>query len=153
MAAAVARRNTDDYPLGRFRPHGSVEVSFDGRIMRFESAGPFNAELMATAGLAMRDVLKELPPAGPWWELVRLHGSALISMEVLPALEKLIVDLRNEGLQSEGTAIVAEQDVDGFKLMIRPYLAVYSANGRTAEVFANYAEAEQWIESRLQGTP
>jgi len=149
MAHTVARRNTNDYRPGRFRPHGSAEVSFDGRIMRIESTGPFNAELMVAAGQAMRDVLKELPPTGPWWELVRLHGSALISMEVLPALEKLIVDLRQEGLKSEGTAIVASEDVDGFKLMIRPYLAVYASNGHQAEVFSNYVEAEEWLESRL----
>ncbi len=149
MASGIARRSTDDYGYGRFRPHGSTEVSFDGRIMRIESTGPFNAELIVAAGMAMRDVLKEVPPTGPWWELVRLHDSALISMEVLPALEKLIIDLRQEGLRSEGTAIVAGLDVDGFKLMIRPYLAVYAAKGNRVKVFASYAEAEQWIESKF----
>ena len=44
---------------------------------------------------------------------------------------------------------MAGQDVDGFKLMIRPYLAVYAANGHLVEVFASYSEAGQWIESQI----
>jgi hypothetical protein len=141
----LARRSTEQYDLGRFHPHGRAEVSFDGTLMRFESTGPFNREMIVATGMAMRELLTECPPAGPWAEIVRLHGSALIAMDVLPALEELIDGLAREGIASKATAIVASSDIEGFALMLTPYGAIYASRQRPFAAFATVEEAERWI--------
>jgi hypothetical protein len=148
----LAHRSTDQYDVGRYRQHGRADLSFDGVIMRFESEGPFNRELIRAAGAAMRDLLSELPPNGAWGEIVWLRNSALIAPEVLPALQELIEDLTHEGLVSVATAIVAADDVEGFSLMIPPYAAIYAANHRQFEVFERLEDAEAWMHDRLAAT-
>ena len=145
----TATRHSRDYDVGMFKPHGSADISFDGRIMRFESTGPFNAELVVATGMAMRDLLEQCPPQGPYFELIRVHRSALLAMNVLPALEKLVADLSAAGLLSAGTAIVDEHGLDGFKLMFLPYAAVYAGYGHPILSFTDYAGAEAWIEGQL----
>jgi hypothetical protein len=145
----IVRRNTDQYHVGRFRQHGRTELSFDGTIMRFESSGPFNRELMDAASMAMRDILNELPPVGPWAEIICLRGSALIAPEVLPALQELIESLADDGFASVATAIVAADDVEGISLMIPPYAAVYAAMGRPFNTFESLGDAESWIQDQL----
>lgn len=143
--AKLARRSTEQYDLGRFHPHGRADVSFDGTLMRFESTGPFNRESIIATGMAMRELLAECPPPGAWAEIVRLHGSALIAMDVLAALEELIDGLAREGIASKATAIVAASDIDGFALMVKPYAAIYAARNRPFAAFATVEEAEDWI--------
>lgn len=142
-------RTTTDFEQGRFRQHGRASVSFDGRIMRFESTGPFNAEHIKAAERTIRDLLREDPPHGPYFDVIRLHGSALIAMDVLPALEKLVENLLSDGLLSSATAIVDEEGVEGFKLMYPPYAAIYAAHGHPVRSFTSYAEAEAWLATLL----
>ncbi|MES2317755.1 MAG: hypothetical protein V4631_09700 [Pseudomonadota bacterium] len=80
----IARRSTDQYKVGPFPVHGQSALAFDGTLMRFESTGPFNRELMLAAEMAIGELVAEIPPSGPWAEIVRLHGSALIAMDVMP---------------------------------------------------------------------
>ena len=144
-----AHRNTDQYDLGRYRQHGRSDIHFDGKIMRFESMGPFNKELIRAVEMAMRDLLNEVPPTGPWAEIVWLRGSALIAPEVLPAMKGLIENLTDDGLVSAATAIVATDDVEGLSLMIPPYAAIYVASHRHFDTFGSMEDAEAWIHVRL----
>jgi hypothetical protein len=148
--ASIARRSTGQYDFGTFSPHGHADISFDGRIMRFESTGPFNRELMVAGGIAIRELVAECPPKGPWAEIVRLHGSALIAMDVIAALDELITSLASEGIASTATAIIASSGTEGLNVMIKPYAAVYAAHARPFATFAVQAEAEEWIALQLQ---
>jgi hypothetical protein len=149
----LAHRNTDQYDLvGRFRQHGQSDIYFDGRIMRFESIGPFNSELIRAVGMAMRDLLDEVRPTGLWAEIVWFRGSTLIAPEVLPALQELIENLAKEGLLSAAIAIVATDEVDGLSLILPPYAAIYARSHRHFKTFARLEDADAWVNARLTDT-
>jgi hypothetical protein len=149
----LARRHTEQYDFGQFGVLGHSDISFDGKIMRFESTGPFNRELMLAAGIAIRELVTECPPAGRWVEIVRLHGSALIAMDVIAALDDLITSLASDGIASAATAIIAPSNTEGLSVMIKPYAAVYAAHSRPFAIFATADEAEAWIELQLAMPP
>ena len=145
----IAYRSSEQYSPGRFRQHGLTEMWFDGRLMRFESTGPFNQELIVAAGMGMRELLAEIPPPGPWAELTLIHGSALISREVLDATRTLIEQLKRERLTSVALALVAGPEVDGARLMVPEYAAVQGDSGRPFKAFMQMAEAEEWVAAHL----
>jgi hypothetical protein len=147
--ARIARRNTDMYNLGRFKSHGRAELSFDGRFMRFSSTGPYNGEHLLAVRSAIRELIQERPPTGPWAEIIHLQGSALITPELLHALGEVIATLASEGIASAATAVVATSENVGFALMVRPYAAVYAELQRPFAAFSTVAEAEAWAEAQL----
>ncbi|WP_342117346.1 hypothetical protein [Pseudoduganella sp. OTU4001] len=144
-----AHRNTTELERSRFRQHGNADVTFDGRSMRAESTGPFNAEHIEASELTIRDLLAACPPNGPYVQLIRVHESALFSMDLEAALRRMIENLRADGILSAAVAAVDEEGCDGFGLMFPRYAAIYASYGIPVRDFTSYAAAEAWLESVL----
>lgn len=148
-----AKRNTDEFAVGPFRPHGSVEVWAEGNVVRLDAVGPFNKELVVALGATWTSLLTELPLHGPFASITVVHHSVIISQEVLDAISQFLRANTKAGQGAGAVAFVVAPDVEGRSLMLPMFAETYAAAGRQFAAFETEAEADAWVRARLKEIP
>lgn len=148
-----AKRNTDEFAVGPFRPHGRVDVWAEGNVMWLEATGPLNKESVIALGSLWRSLFAEFHQVGPYASITVIHRSLINSQEVLDALEDFLAANTQAGNVASAAAFVVAPDVEGRAFMLPKYAEIYTAAGRPFAAFTTEAEAEAWVRAKLQEHP
>ncbi|MBH9576774.1 hypothetical protein [Inhella proteolytica] len=144
-----AFRSTDDIAQPRFRAHGRVDFHVDGRLLRTEAIGPFNAELVLAVQALVHQIYREMAAGPTWGQLVRFHESALASPDTLEQFTLTLCALRAQGLTPHATAYELPPEVEGATLMARPFQQCFEQAGLHFAHFAHADEAHTWLLAQL----
>ena len=145
-----ARHDIQDYVNGPFAPHGEIELWREGSVIHLEAAGPFNAEAMQAFGLAMTQLLAELPPQGLFIDILELRHSMLASPEAIAVLEGFMQRMSEAGKAPCAVAYVAAPEVEGREFMMPLCATLYERLGRRFASFHTRAEADAWARQTLR---
>ena len=148
-----AKRSTDQFATGPFRPHGEVEIWAEGNVMRLDAVGPFNKEVVIALGATWNSLFDEMPPHGPFANIIVLRRSVVVSQEVLDAFGEFLHANNRAGRGASAIAFVVAPDVEGRSLMLPMFAATYAAAGRLFAAFETEAEADVWVRARLKENP
>jgi hypothetical protein len=148
-----AKRNTDQFAAGQFRPHGRVDIWAEGNVMRLDAIGPFNKEVVIALGATWNSLFDDMPVHGPFANIITLRRSVVVSQEVLDAFGEFLHANNRAGRGASAVAFVVAPDVEGRSLMLPMFAATYAAAGREFAAFATDAEADVWVRAKLKENP
>ncbi len=136
-----------------FREHGSVSVSKDKRILRFEHAGPFNLEYYKMFGVRTSVMSDSMNSSGVYGLLIVYRHSMLHTQEAMDAVLERARSIESKRLGCISVAIVAGPEVEGVAFM-RPFIQRYfEARGLksgTGQMFDREDDARAWLEAQLR---
>jgi hypothetical protein len=128
------------------RPHGSYDVSIDGRVLRAVVCGPWNVELVQAYADAFAQQVHTLAGA-PWGTLAILTGEALHTAESHQAVVETVRQHRTLGRCA--TAVVMR--VNSVPAMIRAlFTRLYAEAGEPCEFFDDETQALQWLQAQIK---
>lgn len=145
----ILRRSTQDVVASRFRPHGLVEIVFEGDILLYECRGPFNKELVESLAVAQMDILQAAAPRGPWVSICLLCDSAVASPEAFARYSELMHSPKPAQFIPIATAFSVASEVEGGRLMLPLYTAIYADIGRPFQCFEQLDHAKAWARSLI----
>jgi hypothetical protein len=131
-----------------FKPHGSAQVELSGAILTVHMRGDWNAEMRAQAGQAMMEHVPTLNAAGPWGIINILHDTLVYSEDIY-ANTRQAYAARPPTSRLAAVAFVIGPQVEAASLM-RPRFENLLDGIIAAHVFANHAEALQWMQAQLK---
>jgi hypothetical protein len=134
--------------MSRFQPHGNLTAHVAGKVLYFESTGPFNVEVVDAVVRAYQPLLQRLADAGPFGHISVFHESMLATPDALHAFDALLGEWRRTGLAPLANAYVADADVEGRDIMMPVFAKVFSGFSPFRD-FHNIEEAEGWIGAAL----
>ncbi len=144
--------NTIRGPGGtRFPAHGRIAAHPVGRIVYFDSTGPFNIEAVAAMREAYTPVMTAMAVDGAFGHVTVFHGSMLATPEALAALAALLAEWRSAGIMPVANAYVAGPEVEGRDLVLPHYAAAFGPSS-PLRLFDGLADAKVWVEAALAGT-
>jgi hypothetical protein len=130
--------------MSRFQPHGTLTAHVAGKVLYFESTGPFNAEVVDAVVRAYQPLLQQLADAGPYGHISVFHRSMLATPDALHAFDGLLAEWRHSGLAPVANAYVAADDVEGRNVMMPVFAQVFAGFSPFRD-FRTVEEAEQWV--------
>lgn len=134
--------------MSRFQPHGMITTHIAGKVLYFESTGPFDAEVVDAVVRAYQPLLQRLADGGPFGHVSVFHQSMLATPGALDALEGLLVEWLRSGLAPVANAYVAADDVKGRDVMMPTFARVFSGFSPFRD-FRAVDDAERWITDSL----
>lgn len=129
-------------------PRGNVTAHIAGRVLFFESTGPFDGEVVEAVIRAYQPLLQRLADGGPFAHVSVFHGSMLATPAALDAFDQLLGEWRRSGIAPIANAYVAAADIEGRSLMMPIFASVFSGFSPFRE-FDRLEEAEAWVRQRL----
>lgn len=138
--------------MTRFEPHGRITAHLAGRILFFETTGPFNAEVVEAVVRAYEPLVKSVAGTGRFGHISVFHRSMLATPDTLEALNLLLGEWRQSGFAPIGNAYVADDSVEGRNIMMPVFAKVFEGFGRFRD-FHRIADAEAWIAELLADEP
>lgn len=134
--------------MARFTPHGELSAQICGKVLYFESVGPFNAEVVDAVVREFRPVLARLADAGPFGHISVFHRSMLATPDALASLAALLAEWKQSGLAPIANAYVAGEAVEGRGIMLPVFARAFDGFG-PFRGFHHLDEAEAWIAAAL----
>lgn len=135
--------------MSRFTPHGKLTAHVAGRVLYFESTGPFNVEMIDAVVRAYRPLLQQLADGGPYGHISVFHRSMLATPDTLHAFNELLAEWRRSGLAPVANAYVAADEVEGRNIMMPVFAKVFAGFGPFRD-FRHIDEAEAWVTDALR---
>lgn len=140
-----------DYIGSKFPPHGTFEVSVDGRVLRMSGSGPFNVELTNAYVQKVTPVFAAMNEGGSFGVVIEFHDSMLMSLDAVRTLADFLAKAKNRGVKTVGTAFVVLSSVEGRDTMVSVFRnQVYEPAGVPFKVFDTVLEADQWVIANLK---
>jgi len=127
---------------------GRITAHIAGRVLFFESAGPFDGEVVEAVIRAYQPLLQRLANGGPFAHISVFHGSMLATPAALDAFDHLLGEWRRSGLSPLANAYVAAADIEGRGQMMPIFAGVFSGFSPFRD-FERLEEAEAWVRQRL----
>jgi hypothetical protein len=140
--------SSHDVAVRKFSPHGRVEFTVNGNILKGEATGPFNPEFISAVAETEFKFVKELSQRGKWVELIEIRHSALASQETLAAFSAYLSLLVEERVAPSASAYVIAQDVEGGDLMAPLIAACYANANLEFRKFEQVEDAMSWLEDQ-----
>lgn len=132
-------------PHTKFRPHGSLTVEIDGRVLVVRAQGPWNAELSELYGENVQAQVNQLAGA-PWGLLgvisdegVHTPDSFAVSVDIVRAHRKL---------GRSASAIIFRYQ-DSPLIARRVFEKLYNEAGEPHAFFEDEAAACQWLNEQI----
>jgi hypothetical protein len=132
----------------RFEPHGRITAHLSGRVLYFETTGPFNAEIVEAVVRAYQPLVKDISGTGRFGHISVFHRSMLATPDTLESLNLLLGEWRRLGFAPVGNAYVADDAVEGRNIMMPVFAKVFEGFSPFRD-FRSIAEAEAWIAGLL----
>ncbi|MDC8832557.1 hypothetical protein [Alteromonas gilva] len=130
----------------KFKQHGTLLVSVDGRIVHLRGKGPWNAEsLQLTEARLMQQI--QAMYGSPWAVLANFEGEAVYVPEAFALLRKQVQ--KEIRLGRVATAIVFE-NVNSPKLSRHQFNALYQMDGHEVAFFDGREDAREWLDSVIK---
>ena len=143
------KHSTDQVEITSFRPHGSVHMWMEGDFVYYEASGPFNVELVDSLAVAQMDILRTTHYQGPWASICTILNSAMAPPEALARYDRLMRKEKPPGKTPVATAFVLSPEVEGAKLMLPKFAAIYSGIQRPFQSFEKIEEARAWAHAHM----
>lgn len=136
---------------GVFNPHGQFAAKVEGRIIRLEAAGPFNAELARQYSLGISPLFATVSARGPFGVMIEVTLSLLMGPDAIRVFADFLLAAKQRGVRTVGTAYVVATDIEGRDVML-PLLEqkIYRPAGVAFGAFERRADAQAWLEQRLR---
>lgn len=131
----------------RFNPHGDVCHFIQGRCLVSRVNGSWNMEMHAHANAAAAPLIGELMAGGPWASVVEIEDTLVAPLAVLEHGRQQVIDTK-DAMQIASLAWVIKPSVEGYKLLLGRYAALYEGILPTA-VFTETQEALDWSADQL----
>jgi hypothetical protein len=138
-------RNSDEFAVGLFRPHGRAQMWSEGSIIYSVAEGPFNAEFVKALQLARGDLVAKTKIAAIHGHIVQVHTSMMASPDMLENYARFI-----EGLGetiATATAWVIAPEVEGRAFMLPLFEQLYAERKLNFKAFEKLADAQAWVHS------
>jgi hypothetical protein len=145
----IFRRSTRDVVSSRFQPHGLVDIAFVGDILLYECRGPFNKELVESLAVAQLEILQAANHQGPWVSICLMRNSAVGSPEAFARYSELMHAAKPAQFIPIATAFSVAPEVEGGRLMMPRYAAIYTDIGRPFRIFEQLDEATAWARALI----
>jgi len=142
--------STDDYDPNLFKQHGRVTYTREKQILICDAEGPFNKELVDAIVNVSLDLIEAINDDGKWADITIIRKSALASPESFLAFHDFFKLLQNKGIRSSISALVIDEKVEGFHIMIPYFVKAYAEMGINLGVFKKFNIAKVWVESQLE---
>jgi hypothetical protein len=107
-----------------FAPHGQFDAYVEGHLLISEVIGPWNRELVDAWAQALHPVAKAICTRGPHVGIAIIRQSILCPPDALEALRKVVL-YSVQRLDNVGHVIVADESVEGRKLLAQTFARVY----------------------------
>ena len=143
------KHSTDQVAATPFRPHGSVQMWMEGDFLYYESTGPFNVELVDSLAVAQMDLLRTTNYQGPWASICTILNSAMAPPDALARYEALMRKPKPAGKTPGATAFVVAPGVEGAKLMLPKFAAIYEGIQRPFQSFERMEDARAWAQAHM----
>lgn len=128
-----------------FPPHGESSITVEDQILVVRTQGPWNRELVLTAGEIVLAKAKEFE-GRPWCLLGIIYGDGLHTPD---AYQEMIHAIRTQQtIGRNGTALVLV-DVGDSRFYRDIYARMYGAAEEPVQFCADEAAARDWIATRL----
>ncbi len=144
--------STDDYDPSLFKQHGRVNYTREKQILICDAEGPFNRELIDAIINVSMDLIEAINADGKWADITIIRKSALASPESFQAFNDFFKLLGNMGIRSSISALVIDESVEGFHIMIPHFVKAYADAGINLGVFKKFSIAKVWVENQLELT-
>ncbi len=141
--------NTKSLAHSKFRPHGYIEATADGNLLRHQAWGPFNDELVVAYAALEERLLPQMLTFARWGDLVLFHGSAMAPRSAFDAFAVHLLQRARLGQAAHVTALVMPPEVEGGEIMAGLFLNLYRDAGLLLQSFEDMAVAERWIRAEL----
>jgi hypothetical protein len=135
--------------MARFTPHGELSAVICGKVLYFESVGPFNAEVVDAVVRTYRPVLAQLADAGPFAHITVFHRSMLATPDAMQAFAGLLAEWKRSGLAPIANAYVAGVEVEGSAIMLPMFARAFEGFG-PFRGFQQLDAAEDWVGAALR---
>ncbi len=130
----------------KFKQHGTLLVSIDGRIVQLLGKGPWNAESLQLSDASLMQKIQAMY-GSPWGVLAIFEGEAVYVPEAMTLLRKQIE--KEVVLGRVATAVVFE-NVNSPILSRRQFEAIYKVNGHEVTFFDSRTDAREWLDSEIK---
>ena len=131
-----------------FKAHGSAQVDLSGAILTVHMRGDWNAEMRAQAGQTMMEYVPTLNATGPWGILNYLHDTLVYSEDIFTTTREAYA-ARPPSSRLAAVAFVIGPQVEG-ALLMRSRFENLLDGVIASHVFADHAEALQWLQAHLR---
>lgn len=139
------RTSTDDFSQGTFKPHGRMELELSGQLNILQAKGPFNKELVTAADAAQEGLYEALLQKKRWGTVLIFRESALISLDAVAEITRILKVRVAQGYVPVAVAIVLTAQVEGGKYMKAYYLKAYQEAGINVRAFEDEELAKDWV--------
>ena len=130
----------------KFRAHGHVSFSLNGRILTIEAEGPGNAELIHEYQQHMQDYRMQLQ-GKPWTSLVIFNGESLLTPDAIQLVDEAVQTNRHYGMVAVAVVVT---DTHCRTLVRQLWSGIYSQAGVPHQFFEAQEQARQWLLAQIQ---
>ena len=148
-AEKFTKISTKEVATTGFAPHGVVDISMEGDVLRYECTGPFNRELLDAMAVAQMAFLTNLKHPGRWASMAICLESVMSSPDGISRYAELMQTKLPPELTAVATAFVIEPGVEGGSIMRPHFTKIYAQIGRPFKIFSNLNEASQWAQAMV----
>jgi len=128
----------------RFDPHGTRANHIDGRILISTIQGPYNLELLQSAGEAALRLRRSLMESGPWGYIEIVERSAMATPDAIVEMKRHNEDpARNHNRVA--AALVLRSGVEGSLVAKIIYMNVWSGVAHPFRIFDEFEDARRWV--------
>ena len=131
---------------GKFKKHGSLHVTVDGRFVVLNGEGPWNAESLHLSDSGIMQKIHAMY-GSPWGVLAIFEGEAVYVPEAFSLLRKQIK--KEVTLGRVATAVVFN-NVKAPLLSRHQFKSIYETDGHEVGFFDTEADAREWLGSLIR---
>lgn len=138
----------DAIPTTLFKVHDQIEYRVKGRILHTTARGPFQ-DIVEAIPPTVTGFIRRLAQQGRWGQIITIQQSALIAPAALQNFADYLKSRYENPVSKPVVALVFEPDIEGGSAIAPQFLNCYSSAGMQVQVFDNYANALDWVESEI----
>jgi hypothetical protein len=149
-------KSNDQYPVGRFRPHGHYVLDDSKTYFHAIAEGPFNLEFMNSLSKLWDANTKEWSQL---WTLktrpgtlIELRNSMMMPADALAAYAEFVQENSSGNFATSARALVVPDDIEGRVVMLPLLINILTTHSGEIpfRVFDTVEAAKQWLESVAQ---
>ena len=145
--------SSDSFDNSKFKGHGLYELHIEDGILYADVAGPFNLEGMVALTKARAAAIAESGSRNLDGAVVTFRGSLLMSQEAIDAYARGVEDQIKAGTHVGPIAWVADQAVEGKRMMVEKLKDIFATRAIAWKVFDDLASGSQWMQETLGEKP
>ncbi|NVK57667.1 MAG: hypothetical protein HWE26_18850 [Alteromonadaceae bacterium] len=131
---------------GKFKQHGTLHISVDGRIVQLRGRGPWNSESLQLTDPKLMQQIQAMY-GSPWAVLATFEGEAVYVPEAFTLLRKQIIKEVDSGRVATATVF---DKVNSPQLSKHQFKALYQMDGHEVAFFDDREEARDWLDSVIK---